>query len=539
MQPTHEVTVAQAAAGEQARGQRTLESAAPEPHLRVDVHDRSRVEWVATVPLARAGESHSWLVDMEAEIPDAMWVPHQPWDHFVVRTRLTSPVLQPGQKLTGPPIEQLRRRALAATHELKESLRAPLEVLRLAWRRDRTLRADEAAEVVQRVRTALDRLAAARDACAELRVPEHAALERELRLVDEYLSQQVFLVVTRLTSALAGPKRKGKHRPLLGEVAPVRQAMAVILAAEQTHRQQGGLGEFHPRESHDVEAFLNRGAMLKKHFQQALFLDAKAYMLDARLRNWIAMAAAMAASTFYFVLQVWILNAAMAAGQTLTSLAVACVIAGVVYAGKDRIKDIGKDWVASKLKHGIADRVAHLSLQSRIDSHHSAFALARETIRVHKRLEPDRLNPELGRTTAVHRLHVREVLKHTGQQLLHDEGLLGMKHVFRYDLSPLFHKLDDHIKHVPVLGRDGEVHSLPGTRVYSVPVRVRMKRIAGGPPVELEERGVLVVRRRGLERFVRGAEARRLVREHGLAGHRTPQPALAVVPGVALHGKEA
>ena len=249
---------------------------------------------------------------------------------------------------------------------------------------------------------------------------------------------------------------------------------------------------------------------------------------------WLRLVAAMAASTFYFVLQVWVLNAAMAAGQTVTSLAIACAIAGVIYAGKDRIKDIGRDWVASKLKHGIADRVAHLSLQSRIDSRHSAFALARETIRVHKRLEPDRLNPELGRTAAVHRLHVREVLKHTGQQLLHDEGLLGMKHVFRYDLSPLFHKLDDHIKHVPVLGRDGEVHSVAGTRVYAVPVRVRVRLVAGGPAVELEERGALLVRRRGLERFVRGAEARRLVHDHGLLGHRTPQPSAGVQVAVAL-----
>jgi hypothetical protein len=64
---------------------------------------------------------------------------------------------------------------------------------------------------------------------------------------------------------------------------------------------------------------------------------------------------------------------------------------------------------------------------------------------------PDPLNPESGATTAS--TIVRYV--HRGvayaKDALRDGGVRRVKHVFRYDLSPLFARLDDAVKQVPVL----------------------------------------------------------------------------------------
>ena len=119
---------------------------APEPGLRVAVHDRSRVEWVATVPIAPIGDDHTWDITFDIMVPDAIWLAHSPWDHFTVRSRLMSPVLLPSHRQVGLPIEQLRRLALAAAHELKQATEAIGGQLLAVRKRDRLLTDGEADE---------------------------------------------------------------------------------------------------------------------------------------------------------------------------------------------------------------------------------------------------------------------------------------------------------------------------------------------------------------------------------------------------------
>ena len=472
---------------------------APHLGLRVGVHDGSRVEWVATVPMAPPGEQHTYETIFEAEIADAIWVAHQPWEHFTIRTRLTSPVLAPGQQLSGTPIEQLRRRALAGAHALKARVPKAVHLLQLARARDLILTDEEAHEVADRLRQMVEEASAARAAFEHHEENTDPALHREYHLALEYLSTQILVAITRLTSALHGtPGARGRRRrPLGGANAVVEAALREALVAERTFRRAHKLPLPSEWTAREVESYVNRSAQLKKHFQQALFLDASGYMLDQRLRNWIAAVVAMIASTFYFVWQVYYLNARTSAGSTTVSLVMAGLIAGLVYAAKDRIKEVGRDWVAVKLKHSYADRVVDLRLQERMDPNRSQFGLARETITVRKKLEPDLLNPALGRTTQVQHLHVRELIKHNGLKLLQDQGLCGMKHVFRYDLSTLLVRLDDKCKRVPEV-HGGGVRTVSATRVYRIPVRVRLQRVNGTAHPVLEQRGVLLLRRRGL-----------------------------------------
>lgn len=476
-------------------------SGAPEPGLRVAVHDRSRIEWVATVPIAPVGEDHTWDITFDITVPDAIWLAHHPWDHFTVRSRLMSPVLMPGNRQVGLPVEQLRRLALAAAHELKlatETIGAKLLAIR---KRDRLVGDREADELVAAIERATAGAVRARDNLDQLRSHADEPLLRELGLADEFISNQLLMLVTKVVRTL-GPlrARTGRIDPALAGPGAdrVQATIHAVMGREIAHRKRHAMRFADPRKPADVEGFVQRGALLKKHFQQALFLDARAYMLDQRLRNWIAAAMAMVASVFYFVGQIWLFNNATAASTTFSLLA-ACGIGALVYAAKDRIKELGRDWLARRVKHGYADRVAHLSLQARMDPNHSDFALARETITLTRKLAPDPLNAALGNTSVVHHLTIKERLKHDGLPILHQQGLVGLKHVFRYDLSPLLVKLDDQRKRVPVLARQ-RVQLRTATRVYGLPVTVRLHKV--GTEFAMTHHGHLRVRRDGLERVV-------------------------------------
>lgn len=506
--------------------QRVNEPAVPKPSLRIGVHDRSRLEWVATVPVAPSGEEHLWTVEFEAEIPDAMWLQHGPWDHFTVRSRLTSPSLTPGRRLLGPAIDQLRRRAMSAAHDLKGATVELVRPLRELRRRGEPLAEATARQMAAGLWQAVLDAWLARDHFGRGHDSNDVALERERRLAEEFVSNQILMLITEVTRAFGsrGPARSGKVAGIRGETEPLRKVLAEVMTAETEWRRNAGVRWPTVRDTHDIEGFVHRAALLKKHFQQALFLDARAYMLDQRLRNWIAMIVAMIASTFYFVWQVWVLNSAMSAATTTNSLIIAGLIAGIIYAGKDRIKEVGREWVTRRVRMQYGDRIAHLRLQERMDPKRSDFGLARETIVVNRRNQADALNPALGATQVMHHLHIVERLRHTGLPVLHQQGLLGLKHVFRYDLSPLLVKLDDQLKRVPIVS-DGDVRILAATRVYMVAVRVRMQR-AGSDDV-IEQDGVLRMRRSGLERFVP------VVHGKGRARRRASSPHFPAVPAAS------
>lgn len=88
---------------------------------------------------------------------------------------------------------------------------------------------------------------------------------------------------------------------------------------------------------------------------------------------------------------------------------------------------------------------------------------------------------------------------------------MGLKHIFRYDLSPLLAKLDDHLKRVPVAVADG-VQTRAATRVYTIPISVRLQQVGSESPAA-QLRGHLLMRRSGLVRFV-PSDNRHLQRQH-------------------------
>jgi hypothetical protein len=74
--------------------------------------------------------------------------------------------------------------------------------------------------------------------------------------------------------------------------------------------------------------------------------------------------------------------------------------------------------------------------------------------------------------------------------------MLRVRHVFRYDFTPLFARLHDEVKVAPVQDERG-VAFVDAPRRYHVPVFVRLAHDA----VSLERRATVVLDKRGLARI--------------------------------------
>jgi hypothetical protein len=128
---------------------------------------------------------------------------------------------------------------------------------------------------------------------------------------------------------------------------------------------------------------------------------------------------------------------------------------------------------------------------------------ARESFEQRVVRKPDPLNPESGYlvpSTMLRYTHRGRVLPTAA---LTAAGVKRVKHVFRYDLSPLFTRLDDAVKQVPVL--DTLTHKVRFTeapRSYRFPFKIRVT--CNGKT--MEEVATVVLHKGGLDRLERATE---------------------------------
>src|SRR4029079_7804995 len=128
--------------------------------------------------------------------------------------------------------------------------------------------------------------------------------------------------------------------------------LAAMLTNELAYREDRGFGNADPTSPEALERYLERSSRLKKHFQEVLFLDPETFHVAERAYHWIAGFVAVVASTWAFAWQIALLNQANQASsaQTFsTGLFTLALIAGVVYATKDRIKEIGRNWMTTRV----------------------------------------------------------------------------------------------------------------------------------------------------------------------------------------------
>lgn len=470
--------------------------------VRVAVHDASRVEWSVSLPLPDE-KAVEYSLDVAIEIPNNTFVRHSPWEQLQAFTRLDGPAItQAGDVVT---IDHLRRGALAMASQLARASDGFSRHCRLAASLFATAPHSELEDALTIWIEAAVRIAEeARERLVTEAKGEADELARERRLVDEYISVRLFEMLAGAERALSGVvQSKTPHATQLGPVvADVEARLAEALGGELRYREAHGFPNAEPTDPSALERYLDRASRLKKHFQEVLFLDPESYEVAERAYHWVAAFFAVVASTWAFAWQIALMNQANAATTLSSGVITLALIAGIIYAAKDRMKEIGRNWMTRRV-HRVwgAQRITKYRAPERRLENRDVVVSARESFNQTTRELADTLNPHCTARRTVTVLtyeHKGEVVPN-GQ--LRVSGVRRVKHVFRYDLSPLFARLDDAVKPVPVL--DGKrVRFIDAPRCYRVPIVIR---VTCGDQ-KFSEHSVLVLHKRGLERLERSTE---------------------------------
>jgi hypothetical protein len=269
-----------------------------------------------------------------------------------------------------------------------------------------------------------------------------------------------------------------------------------------------------PSSAQALERYLERSSRLKKHFQEVLFLDRETFQVAERAYHWIAAFVAVVASTWAFAWQLALAKRAGSASAVGSGVVTIAIIGGLVYASKDRIKEVGKAWMTRKMRRVWgAERISRYRAPARRLAGRDVVVTARESFDQRSTTALDTLNPESGAKHSLAVLHyVHRGTVEPKPQLVAG-GVRRVKHVFRYDLSPMFARLDDATKQVPVLDRTtNRVSFVEAPRCYRVPIRVE---VTCGGQTQVEST-TLVVHKRGLERLERDCESDPSLAEIGL-----------------------
>jgi hypothetical protein len=476
----------------------TRESSADDVEVRVDVHDASRLEWTVAVPLPARGKL-KYAVDVRLEIPANVYAPHTAWDQLQSLARLDGPVtnMDPSGDVT---VDVLRRGAMAVVHKLGRAHEGFARHCRLAGSLSSSTQRDD---LVDTLKLWLEMATTTtRDARAQLvgdSSGEPVEVRRERTLVDEYVSVRLLETLAGAERALAALTASRSATTHAATVAAVEAKLAEALEAEIVHRQAHGYPCADPSSPDALEQYLERASQLKKHFQEVFFLDAQTYEVARRIHHWVAAFMAILASTWAFAWQMALMNSRPTTGSKVGSgILLVATIAGMIYAGKDRLKEIGRNWISGNVHRFYAQRVARWRAPARRLRGRDVIVSARQSFDQTVKSRPDPLNPASSAaivSTVVRYIHRGRVMP---QPALLASGVRRVKHVFRYDLSPLFARLDDTVKKVPALDAiTHRVSFIDAPRRYRVPVRVHVECDGRSHDVH----AVLVLHKHGLDRL--------------------------------------
>ena len=485
---------------------RAAEEKTPEPEaihdddrpdaLRVGVHDASRVEWTVTLPLDR--QEYDFETEFVVEVPANLITPHDVWGHFQELARLHSPDTDGWIGAAGN--DDLRRATLAVTHKLKVLQEKHGRVCTVA---NSILlqepRRDVATDLEPLIDEGVALVGQSRDRLATLSA-NLGASPAESRLADEFLSTKLLDFLSELekdvdfTQLVNGARFRAQYVPA-GE--RLRRRIAAELAAELRRRSEKGFINPSGDSSAELEDFIDRASHLKKHFQEVLFLEMSTQAVEGKLKNWVAIAAAAVASVFYFVAMTTPMI-----GASGISIGTTALIGAFAYALKDRIKEIVRGWLAHRILHLYGTRTVSLRIPVRLMKARPVLMVSRDVFTVTYENRHDHLNPEIGATRRLAVLHYRKKgrVSQTAatKRELERKGLRSVKQIFRFDFSTVFPRLDDPIKRIPVLDRDGSsVRWVDAPRCYHFPVTARVV----SPQATVTQTGEIVAQKGGIVRF--------------------------------------
>jgi hypothetical protein len=474
-----------------------IDRVAREGTIRLAIHDASRIEWSFAVPLPDAAES-GYVMSAELLVPSNTFVPHSPWEQLQMYSRLDgagsgdAPAPARGADRHLPTVDVIRRETVARASALADLGRLFARHCRLGGSLF-AMAAHSDLEACLR-----EALAAAAELAVEERREriEPVDLSRERLLADEWISARYIELLASAERSLAGVLES--RTPHLQELAPaidrLQDEVADALAAEMKHRETCGyLLALAGDGPHALERYLDRASTLKKHFQEVLFLEMDSRRPAERIQLWARVVATLLAGTLAFFLQLQLTLHATRSSEVGSGLTALAVVAGLSYAARDRFKESGREWLAGKMARLYAQRVTVLRLPSRRSNRRSIVATARESVEESRVRSHD---PLLSSAVTSVKYVQRAVLR--PQPALRAEGTSRVKLVFRYDLSPLFARMDDAVKKLPILTPGSRrVRFADAPRCYRMQVRLTLN--VDGRTEAVHQ--TLVLSKRGLERI--------------------------------------
>jgi hypothetical protein len=177
------------------------------------------------------------------------------------------------------------------------------------------------------------------------------------------------------------------------------------------------------------------------------------------------------------------------------------VVFALAYAIKDRLKELTRGWITGRLMRLYGQRMVTLRLPKHIDAARHVLLETRETFDVEAApLSTDDLREghSIGRPRRVVLLKFRMRATLHAAPPLEQAHIFSIKHIFRYDLSPVFARLDNAVKQVPVLDGQRRVRFADAPREYRFPAQIAFAPVDGET---IEHNAYLVVSKRGIERI--------------------------------------
>jgi hypothetical protein len=446
--------------------------------LRLRIHDSSRFEWTLSIPLPPARKvAYDLLVQLE--VPTGAVGRQNPWEQLQTFSRLDGPTgVSTSHDVT---VDALRRGAVTLTQMLARARDGFARHCKALFERQAGTQAEASAAegfeggekgfLLVWLEAALKAVHDGREKLVTRDAGEPPEIVRERELVDEFVSLRLLEMLAESQRSLQSAARSGAPTELTDGV---RRRIEEALHDEFAYRERKKFLRADRRSEADVDAYLARAARLKKHFEEVLFLDRETEQLDERVQQWMATVGALLGGIVAFVaIQVALTHrrpGPLEVGWGLTTLA---MIAGLGYAARHHMREFCRGWLAGKVVRFHAQRISRCRVPSRHLPSKDVIVEAREWCHQATTSRPDPLNPEAGaslRTTHVHYLHKGVVHP---QRELSGAGVKSVRHIFRYDLSSLFPRLDDDRKLVPVIDGNGRISVIEAMRKYRVRVDVR------------------------------------------------------------------
>ena len=442
--------------------------------VEVGIHDASQFEWRVGLPIPRRGRL-KYSVDAEFELPSSAVTSRSPWDQLQGFSRLEGPPTPAGPDGAVVSAESIGRQVLGLQQMLRRAREGVLRHCRLISDSEDKVKSGNTAQFLTSwLAAARKTFQSARQELSGWRSGELPEIARERALADEWISVKWldFLADARSRVDTTLRPRAAENAAIAGLLTLMDEELAKELEAEIAYRKAKGHQIADASSPASLENYVERGGWLKKHFESRLVLDREAMPIDDQLRTWFTSFAAILAGASAFALQFLILHhsSVVRIGWGLLGIA---FLMGAAYAMRERIKELARSWITGRVYRFYAQRVVRCRTQAADRADPEVAIEAREWCNETTCSRPDPVSPESGasrRATLVSHLH-RGVVKSSPQ--LAASGALRIRQIFRYDLSPLFPRLQDPVKRIPVFDpQTSRSHFVDAPRRYQVPVRV-------------------------------------------------------------------